>query len=257
MKKARSIWVNGILASLLPAILVYFGQSDMLLRLKENEYIGANVNIDFIKDTSAILGVILTFLFLTRPLIISELNERRYHIQRDRLIKNNKEIFLKVFCKTLGHEKCDLEIRIFVPENGWKYRIRKLLNQNEPFYFKIKNLDGLADPGTTEDLRFQVYPEQEGLVGKCFQERTILYDDDLENNNDTKYNLNEYQINKTSDLKFILVCPVMTLENNIQAIVAFDSKTQINITETNKKALTNIILNYTQELHDLVPEFFK
>ena len=70
MKKARSIWVNGILASLLPAILVYFGQSDMLLRLKENEYIGANVNIDFIKDTSAILGVILTFLFLTRPLII-------------------------------------------------------------------------------------------------------------------------------------------------------------------------------------------
>lgn len=257
MKKVGKIWTNGILASLLPAALVLFGQSDILLRLKEHQYIGANVDVNFIKDASAILGVILTFWFLTRPLIISELNERKYHIQRDRLIKNNKEIFLKVFCKTLGRERCDLEIRIFVPENGWKYRIRKLLHRDTPFYFKIKNLDGLADPGTTEDLRFQVYPNQEGLVGKCFQERTILYDDDLENNNDTKYNLNEYQINKTSDLKFILVCPIMTLDNNIQAVVAFDSKTQIKITETNKKALTNIILNYTQELHDLVPEFFK
>lgn len=257
MKKKSKIWTSGIIGSLVPAILVWIGQSDMLLRLKEHQYIGINVDVNFIKDVSAILGVVLTFGFLTRPLIISELNEQKYHVQRDRLIKYNKEIFLKVFCKTLGLGRCDLEIRIFVPERGWKYRLNKLLKKDVPFYYKIKNLEGLADPGTTEDLRFQVYPKQEGLVGQCFQERTILYDDNLEENNDTKYNLNEYQINKTSDLKFVLVCPIMALDNSVQAVVAFDSKTQIKVTEANRKNLTNIILNYTQALHDLVPEFFK
>lgn len=257
MKKTSKIWTEGIFKSLLPAFFVWLGQSDALVKLQEYQYIGQNVNVVLIKDLSAILGVILTFWFLTIPLIKAELNEGKYHTQRDRLIKNNKEIFQKVLCKQLGRERCDMDIRIFVPQDDWKYKLKKLFNPSIPLYFRIKNLDGLADPGTTDDLQFQVCPNPEGLVGKCYQERTILYDDDLENNNETQYNLNEYQINKTNDLKFILVCPIMSSDNQIAAVVAFDSKTQIKVTDENRKPLTNAVLNYTQELHELVPEFFK
>lgn len=257
MKKLKTIWVQGIIFTLVPAICVWLGQSDLLLNLQAKQYIGENVNIAIVKDVSAFLGVLLTFLLLTCPLIVSEINERKYHQQRDRLIKNNKETFLNILSKILGRERCEIDIRIFVPQNTWHDRLIKFFDKNHPIYFEIKNLDGLANPGITEELKFQVSPKQEGLVGQCYCQRCILYDDDLENSNDTKYGLNEYQISKTSDLKFILVCPVMGANNKIEAIVSFDSKTKIVITEEGKKQLRTAVLNYTQELYELVPEFFK
>ena len=257
MKRLRTIWFKGIICSLFPALCTWIGQSDILLELQKKQYIGVNINVSFFKDAFAFLGVVLTFLLLTCPLIKAELDERKYHLQRDRLIKNNKQIFLNVLSKTLGREKCGIDIRIFVPQNKWHNKIKRVINKQEPLYFEIKNMDSLADPGITSELKFEVYPRQEGLVGKCYQQRTILYDDDLENSNDTKYNLNSYQINKTSDLRFILVCPIMGRDDKIEAIVAFDSKTRIKVTENNKSALRRAILNYTQELHELVPEFFK
>lgn len=257
MKKLRTIWIQGIVFSLCPALCAWLGQSNILEQLQEKQYIGTEIPVAVVKECFAFLGVISTVLLLTCPLIVAQLNERKYHLQRDRLIKNNKETLFKVLSNILHRERCDIDIRIFVPQNDIIHRIIRKIDKRQPLYFVIKNLEGLAEPGLTSDLKFEVYPNQQGLVGRCYQSRGILYDDDLEQSNETEYNLNTYQINKTSDLKFILVCPILGFDGSIKAIVAFDSKTKMEVTDENKKNLTNAVLNYTQELYELVPEFFK
>lgn len=121
----------------------------------------------------------------------------------------------------------------------------------------IKNIEGLADAGVTNNLKFQVEPADsiQGLVGECYQRRTIVYDDNLEVTNDQEYNLADYQKSKTNDLKFILVCPVFQ-EEVVEAIVAFDCKHDIKINGQEDK-FTKAVLNYTQQLHEYVPELFK
>ena len=92
MKKLRTIWIQGIVFSLFPALCAWLGQSDILGQLQEKQYIGAQIPVALVKECFALLGVVLTFLLLTCPLIVAQLNERKYHLQRDRLIKNNKEL---------------------------------------------------------------------------------------------------------------------------------------------------------------------
>ena len=85
----------------------------------------------------------------------------------------------------------------------------------------------------------------------------MVYDDNLIQSNSTEYHLSEYQINKTNDLRFIIVCPIFAENGDVVAIIAFDSKNDIKVTRENKEALSDLILNYTQQLYEKVPELFK
>ena len=85
----------------------------------------------------------------------------------------------------------------------------------------------------------------------------MVYDDNLIQSNSTDYHLSEYQINKTNDLRFIIVCPIFSENGDVIAIIAFDSKNDIKVTQENKEALSDLILNYTQQLYEKVPELFK
>lgn len=150
-------------------------------------------------------------------------------------------------------------MRIFVPEKTLKWRITHIINKNNALFFRIKNIDGLAEAGITNDLKFQVLPpeEKQGLVGECFVTKKMVYDDNLIQSNSTDYHLSEYQINKTNDLRFIIVCPIFSENGEVIAIIAFDSKNDIKVTQENKEALSDLILNYTQQLYEKVPELFK
>ena len=230
----------------------------MLQWLKENGYIGAKVDISLVKDISAIMGVLLTFILLTVPYIRVKADEQRYHQQRDQLIKNNKSTFLSVMSNILGRERCEMDIRIFVPEKTFLEKMNLIVRkEGESLRYVIKNVEGLAEKGITDKLGFEVSPNPEGLVGQSYKKRSIIFDDDLENSNSTVYNLNDYQIGKTNDLKFCLTVPIMNPNNEIEAIVSIDSKTKIKVSKDNEKVLSNVVLNYTQELHELFPEFFK
>ena len=162
--------------------------------------------------------------------------------------------------KIVDRDYCHIDVRIFVPEKTLKWRISPYCeHKNNALFFRIKNIDGLAEPGITNDLKFQVLPEErrQGLVGECFKTKKMVYDDNLIQSNSTEYHLSEYQINKTNDLRFIIVCPVFSENGDVVAIIAFDSKNDIKVTEENKEALSNLILNYTQQLYEKVPELFR
>jgi hypothetical protein len=256
MKKIKTIILQGVIASLLPAICSLLGTTDILDYLKNNGYIGLNSNIVFWKNILSIIGVLTTFAFITVGLIISSINEEKYKIQCNQLLTYNKDILINALTNYLGSEYCDLNIRVFVPDKSICSRLAKILNKESPLWFHIKNIEGLAETGITDNLKFKVYPdnEREGLVGECYHLRKMVYDENLEKNNDSGYNLSEYQKNKTRQLKFVIACPTFC-DKGIDAIVTFDSRNHIKIVDEDK--FTSAVLIYSQQLHECVPQLFK
>ena len=258
MKKTIAIIEKGILFSLIPAVFTLLGSSSILDELQQIGIIGTAVPIQGLKDLCSLLGILFTFALLTTNLIIHEMEEGKYRRQSQQLIKYNKDILVNTLSDCLGKEYSNIDIRIFVPYKTIWWRICHLLKHDRPLMFSIKNIDGLAEAGMTNNLKFCVEPEskKQGLVGECYHKRKIIYDDNLQETNDKEYNLTDYQRNKTNDLKFIIVCPIFSQNRDIAAIVAFDSKHEIKVNGNNDKFI-NAILNYTQQMYEYVPELFK
>lgn len=257
-KKAKDIVIKGIIFSLIPAFCTYLSQAENMLDwLQKKNYIGTEINLEFVRQCAGILSIIFTFVFLTVPLIIVNLQSSSYKSQRDVLIKNNKEILQTTLKDQLYLDSCKLNIRVFVPYTSLRHKICKWFKIKTKNVYYIKNIEGLAEKDITDNLKFEVYPNKQGLVGVCYEQKAMLYDDDLENSNETNYNLTHYQIAKTNQLKFILVCPIFSENEEIIAIVSFDSCDKIKIKEDSKEIVRKIILNYTQSLYECIPDLFK
>lgn len=259
MKTTKEVLIKGVLCSFVPAVFNFLGSTDALVWAQEKQYIGTSIDIEAAKMVCFLLSLLATFGLLSYNLIVSELKENMFRKRSTELIKYTKEIMITALAKSLGKEYCDINIRIFVPKKTLVWRIAHFLGKEKSLYFHIKNIEGLAEAGVTNNLKFRVYPdsEKEGLVGECFWVRKMVLDDNLVVSNNTDYNLTDYQKNKTNDLKFIIVCPTFNESGEIDAIVAFDSKNEIKVTNDNQEVLSNLILNYTQQLHEKVPELFK
>ena len=257
-KTTRDIIIKGVLLSLVPALCAYLGQPNNILDwLQQNNYIGTEINLEFVRQSGSILSIFLTFIFLTIPMIIVNLQSSSYESQRNLLIRNNKDIFQAILKEHLHLENCNLNVRIFVPRNTLLKKICKLFKMPTKDVYYIKNIDGLAEKDITNNLKFEVFPNRQGLVGECYQQEAILYDDDLENSNETNYNLTHYQKAKTNKFKFILVCPIFSESEEIISIVSFDTCDKIKINRDSKDILRQLVLNYTQSLFECMPDLFK
>lgn len=261
VKSTKEIIIQGVIFSLIPAVCTLLASTDILFWIQDRQYLGKNVDVEMLKVFFSFLGIFLTFLLLTINIIKSQMREKKYHKQASDLIKYTKEIMVSAMADQLNINYCSINIRIFVPKKRIIFRLKRKIfnNSSSKLYFEIKNIDGLADAGMTNNLKFRVSPadDKQGLVGECYNSRKMIYDDNLKESNDKSYNLSEYQINKTNNLRFIIVCPTFNEDGEIDAIVAFDSINEIKVTKENEKQITNLILNYTQQLHEKVPELFK
>lgn len=154
--------------------------------------------------------------------------------------------------------QADFDIRIFIPKFPTLYKIADFLRiPNVPRKFVIKNIELIAEPGTTNNLEFEVFPHQEGLVGDCYFRKAMVYDDDLETTNSINYNLGQNQITRTSNLKWSICCPVFEDSNTVVAILALDGKTKITIDQRNESALREQLIAFSRLLFDSVPQLFK
>lgn len=256
MKNRLRILVIALITSAIPTMLSYLGGADNVLdTLSAKGYIGSSVNIDMLKSICQIIGGILTFTFITYNMAICNWKIESKDTQINSLLYQNKTIFERAFSNIVGNA-VNLDVRIFVPED----RIIDL-RQNKVKYFKIKNYEGLCTAGTTNDLKFAVHPHGylEGLVGQCYDQKSMLLEDNLKERNDTQYNLNRFQISKTRDLEFSIVCPLFKDGNNdeVVAVVAVDGKQKISINNDNRENLINSVLTFSQLLYENVPELFK
>ncbi len=260
MKRTGTIIVQGIIFSLFPAVFAYLGQSNNAFDyLIEKNFLGSGIPVPFCKEICFIISIILTFFLLTVNLINSQLREEKYKKQSNMLLKYNKSIFIETLVSHFGKEYSEFDIRIFVPRKTVYWMLLHRIIKNIKYEFVIKNVDALADSGKTDNLKFEVSPNTVGLVGACYSQHDMFYDDDLENSNSINYNLNGYQISKTNDLKFSLVCPIYSDCDEIIAIIALDSKNEVKIPTDKhlKDILIKTIFNYTRHLYENVPDLFK
>ncbi|NLM28452.1 MAG: hypothetical protein GX211_09830 [Clostridiaceae bacterium] len=242
------------------AILIYLGSSDCIENLAKHNIVGSQVNISLFKNFSTIAGIVLQAVSISYRFNLAKNKVNNMNMEMEGLIKYCKETFLKLLenRKLISHN--NINIRIFTPEKAfWMklvlnkltfgiYKVRKK--------FKIKNINGLAEKGNTEGLSFEVSPNPVGLVGKCYNDKYAVYDDNLKINN-ANYGLSRYQISKTQDLEFCLCIPLFNKDDEVTSIVSFDIQKRITIDSAKKGQWIHLTTSFCQTLRDYVPELFK
>lgn len=217
------------------------------------------ININFAGEIKQYYG----YFFLSIRLALVEIEKNSILKQRVCLIRYNKDNFLDVLQNMGLIEHTNINIRLFVPKKGILTVIKKILNKvllNKVKFtreFIIKNVEGLGIRDKTDNLSFIVYPEEkmQGLVGRCYNERAIIYDDNLQNTS-AVYNLTAYQIDKTCDIKFCLCAPIYNKKGGVVSIISFDSIHDVKIDKEDRQGWRVPITNYCQYLNECFQDLF-
>lgn len=255
--KYKKHYIKNIFIPFITAILSYFAKSSCFFNTLAKFKIPSET-ISNIQEYCLLGSIILSSLIISVTLFRQDNKIKIAKVQSENLIAMVKDSFNKTINSELNQE-IDFNVRIFVPHKSFYYKLMHRINKNHPLEFVIKNYANLAKSDKTNELRFIVEPKDQaqGLVGKTYTSRKIVYDNNLYNNNDTTYNLNEYQISKTNDLKFSLTCPIMDSHNNIVSIVAFDTTNSVNINQRNENTISRAVNNFSRLLYDSIPDYFK
>jgi hypothetical protein len=256
MNNFKIIWKIIITAFLptLAALFTYLAKSNCFLENVLAPF-GSVINVNSLKDNLLLFAIIIQFL-LALQIVFIQFHKDKLSNQRDRAIEYHKKLFIKSLEKDLDMSGKDINVRIFLPHRFFKFKktIEKILGNKVKFKkeFKIRNVNGLAEPGKTEKLRFIVEPEEktQGLVGECYNTENIVFDNKLKTNN-TNYNLDKNQLARTSDLTFCLCVPLFDQKGaNVIAIVSFDCRQKINNIEKKQAIWQEHVLNYSHTLYD-------
>lgn len=259
MKKIVKNLSEGIIFTTIPAVCSYASNSNILWdKLSELNILSESFNVEIAKDVLLCVGIVLSSILLGLNLIISKSKYDSMLHQRNALIKMNKDILADSLAKSLSSNAANYDIRIFVPKHALLYRIcNKLKIKRLKQKFSIKNIDIIADEGITQNLQFEVSPNQEGLVGICYNRKAMVFDDNLEKTNSIDYNMAQSQIDQTSNLKWSICCPILKEDNTIAAIMAFDGKSKINIDLTKTPSINLELLAFSRMLYETVPQLFR
>lgn len=257
MKKLK-LYIGAIIGTAIPGVLTYLGSSSSFLNnLQKRGIIGEGINVNSMKEACTSLSIIFTFFLITVNTIRIQSKANEYKEQRNNLLNMTKTVFEKAFSEIFNREEINLNIRIYVPKKTLIWKIMHKLGMAVKLEFVVRNINGLAEPGLTNGLKFEVEPNTVGLVGECYKTRGMLYDDDLEHSNNTDYDLKMYQIDKTSNLKFSLVCPIYNERDEIISILALDSTSTLKVSNDKKNDIINSVTNFKQMLVNYIPELFK
>lgn len=256
-KKKIGLLIKVVIFTAIPSFLSYVASSPTFLnQLVVKGIIGNSVPLDIIRDLCFISGIILSAILLSWNLICKTTQYEDVLEQRNYLIKMNKDN-LKIVLSDLSSGFSSFDIRIFIPRYPKLYMICNKIGIDCKREFIIKNIDIIANQGATKNLKFEVYPNTQGLVGQCYKSKAMVYDDQLEKTNNTKYSLTEGQISRTSNLKWSICCPIINENNEVVSVMAFDGTENITIDRNKQKELSDNILTYTRMLYDAVPQLFR
>lgn len=124
------------------------------------------------------------------------------------------------------------------------------LIRNGKTIYKIVDIKHLHNDKMREDLVFELSPTPQGIVGKAYNEKTIVLNFNMQDPSvKSVYNLNDFQYSETSDLRFCGALPILNNRNEIIAIVSFDSKNEITLNPKFRGDLEETVRNYAKFLH--------
>lgn len=238
-----------------PGLLFYVAQSRVLEFLQHKDLIDQGVSLEFWKALSFITATVLSFYVVGVRSAVLESKNKRLLMQRMAIINHNKQQFLDGLKNQLKIPGIKLEQRLFVPKRRGLCR-KFWLSVFKKDEFVIKNIPGLSNPGTTEKLSFEVWPEHQGLVGLCYKDKTIKVDDKIKENRD-KYSLTRSQKAKTAKTEFVLCAPLFNNKDEVIYIISFDSNDPIKIAEHDEQMLIDWVTYYCQFFYECLPDLFE
>lgn len=249
--------IEYILLTAIPAITTYCASSGFFDFLIETEILSEAFDVKEAQEICQIVSIVFSIVIMGPLLIYQEYRNQVSQQRTTGLYNVIKQIITSTFASLEKNDSFQFNMRIFVPNKNIKYKIAHLFNKNCILEFKIKNIVPFAKKDITEHLSFRVSPESQGLVGQCYQKKAIVYDECLLNNNSTEYNLDETQINRTSDLKWSICVPILDENNQVVSIIAFDSCISKLRIEAHKDEIRQIVNTVAILLYDCVPILFK
>lgn len=200
--------------------------------------------LDFWKTFSDIVSTIMSSLILSITSIRVIYKHEIYKKQFEILLIFHKVLFIKNIHKKFKL-KLSIDVRIFLPK------------KNNPNEFTIKNIDGFYNLGddTTKNLVFDV-TITEGLVGLAYTKKDVVLDRDLQKST-VNYNLRGYNRDNVSDLSFCLCVPIRNNNDDIVAVMAFDSKEPLNIKDTEINDFKKHFKKFAIWIYQNVPQLFR
>lgn len=246
-----------LLDSAIPAISAYIAADETIFKWLINHHILANnFDIPLWQRIFMLINIFFTVFVLSVKIAYHRHKEEKYRNEIAGLYNVVKQFAQSNFVTISGNNSFCFDLRLFVPEASICRLIKNLFSKKKEKWFVIRNIEPFAKKDITEHLRFRVEPDHQGLVGKAYKEKSIVYDDNLEKTNSTNYSLEESQVNRTSGLLWSLCVPITNEKNEVIAVMAFDSGTSsLNINQ-NKNEIRTLTSTLAFMMRDSVPELF-
>lgn len=225
---------------------------------------GENFDVSLAKQFFLISSVVITGFYLSISKLLVERKLTNVEAQRIALISNLKQSLLLAL-ENLTNEpqmRDSVNIRIWKEYKGliccFSNCLRRFKGKPPKKFIVIKNIEGLSNIDNTIDLKFLVEPknDSQGLVGRCFHEKAIVYEEDLMSS-DIDYRLNTYQRNKTNETRFCLCSPIVNEKDEVVSIISFDSSHRIVLPEDNELRIASLATTFCQSLYQNCPDLFK
>lgn len=188
--------------------------------------------ISFYKDNIGlfIISVSVILFFIGYQFFVISKPYRRFkifHNTRSKLIS----VYAEIIQEELRNKKIELRINVMIP------KVMFYSNGDNKNKFKFFRKE-FVSIWTSDNMQFEEDRElkltiNQGVCGEAFRSKSFKFAD-LTVENPEDYNLNENQIEKTKDLKYIFSCPIKKIEEKdltsnpqkVIGVINFDSKSE-------------------------------
>ena len=243
----------------IPAISAYLASDETIIQwLISNQFLPQGFKIALFQRICLIINIFFTTFVLYMRMVYHSHKEEQCRKEIAGLYNMIKQFAQSALITMTKNKNFSFDLRIFVPEVSVSRWLKAtLMRKQKEKWFVIRNIEPFAKKDITEHLKFRVEPAAQGLVGSAYSSGSIVYDDNLESTNSTEYSLEQTQLSRTSSLKWSICVPILNDNNEVIAVMAFDSdKSNLNI-EKNKIELKNMTNTIAIMMRDSVPELFK
>jgi|GEM_PF-1619537 hypothetical protein len=252
-----------VVFSVIPALLAYIGSDDVLLDslLGDARWL-EQLDTALIKQLAVLLSVLLTSGFLVVMYEVKHAQSQKWEKNNHMLYNDLKTAFLLALSNEIGDPHINsVEFRVY-KETGTMKKIVEFLHarmQRRPYRrkFELVRIPGLSDDGGPRKLFYFVDGDTvQGLVGRCFQEKEIKYEEDISTLS-ALYNLTPFQISNTRSTKFCLCAPIFNAGNQIVSILSMECIYSIRIPDYKESVVADMITIFVQDLGKYFPKLVK
>jgi|HigsolmetaAR203D_1030402.scaffolds.fasta_scaffold04461_4 hypothetical protein len=251
-----------VVFSVIPALLSYIGSDEVLLdALVGDARWLEQLNTALIKQLAVLLSVLLTSGFLVVMYEVKHAQSQKWEKHNHMLYNDLKTAFLLALSNEIGDPHINsVEFRVY-KEVGPMKKLAEFLQarwQRRPYrrMFELVRIPGLSDDGPRKLFYLVDGDTVQGLVGRCFQEKEIKYEEDISALS-PMYNLTPFQISNTRSTKFCLCVPIFNAGNQIVSILAMECIYSIRIPDYKESVVADMITVFVQDLGKYFPKLVK